>query len=69
MKMFIHCGACVGTSDTWPRSFISARTSRSPAVLFLREWHEALQLCVGRDNTLIVLEMRKWTLGYAKKAF
>ena len=57
MKMFIHCGACVGTSGT------------SPAVLYLREWHEAQQLCVSRDNTLIVLEMRNWTLGYAKKAF
>ena len=54
MKMFIHCGACVGTC---------------PAVLYLREWHEALQLYMGRDNTLIVLEMRNWNLGYAKKAF
>ena len=57
MKMFIHCGACVGTSGT------------SLAVLYLREWHEALQLYMGRDNTLIVLEMRNWNLGYAKKAF
>lgn len=48
---------------------VSAQATHGLAVLYLREWHEALQLCVGRDNTLIVLEMRNWTLGYAKKAF